>query len=62
VLDILSGGAVVRSITCASPNALYANADELTDFGTPQTSLRVRVAQLSGAVGAGFPTEITLTL
>jgi hypothetical protein len=61
-LDILSGATVVRSIACAVPAALYANADELTDFGAPQASLRVRVAQLSSAVGAGFPTELTLTL
>jgi len=60
-LDILSGATVVRSMTCATPAALYANADELADFGAPQTSLRVRVAQLSSTVGAGFPTELTLT-
>ena len=47
VLDIFSGGAVVRSIACTSPQAIYAAADELADFGTPQTSLHVRVAQLS---------------
>lgn len=61
-LDILSGTAVVRSMTCTSPAALYANADELADFGAPQTSLHVRVAQLSSTVGAGVPTELTLTL
>jgi hypothetical protein len=61
-LDILSGATVVRSIACAAPAALYASADELADFGAPQASLRVRVAQLSSAVGAGFPTELTLTL
>ena len=62
VLDILSGAAVVRSMTCTAPSALYSNAEELADFGAPQTSLRVRVAQISGAVGAGFSTECTLTL
>ncbi len=61
-VDILSGTSVVRTIPCAAPAALYANADELSDFGAPQTDLRVRVAQVSSAVGAGFPTERTLTL
>jgi len=61
-LEILSGTSVVRSIACDSASALYANADELADFGAAQHSLRVRVAQLSGTVGAGFPTERTLTL
>jgi hypothetical protein len=62
VLDILSRATVVRGIACATPSALYANADELADFGAPQTSLRVRVAQLSSTAGAGFPAELTLTL
>jgi hypothetical protein len=30
-LDILSGGAVVRSIACGTPRALYAAADELAE-------------------------------
>ncbi|MGN6311145.1 MAG: baseplate multidomain protein megatron [Xanthobacteraceae bacterium] len=61
-LDILSGATVVRSMTCTSSAALYVTADELADFGAPQASLRVRVAQLSSTVGAGFPAELTLTL
>ena len=46
-LEILSGGAVVRTIACTSPQALYAAADELADFGAVQTSLHIRVAQIS---------------
>src|SRR5882757_8481146 len=61
-LEILSGGAVVRSIACTTPQALYAAADELTDFGTPQTSLHVRVAQISATVGAGHAVEVTLAV
>jgi len=60
VLDILSGPAVVRSIIVAAPMALYASADELSDFGTPQSILRVRVAQLSATVGHGFAAEAVL--
>ena len=52
-LEILSGGAVVRTIACTSPQALYAAADELADFGVVQTSLHIRVAQLSGDGGRG---------
>ncbi len=61
-LEILSGTSVVRSISCASPFAVYANADELTDFGAPQTQLHLRVVQLSSTVGRGHPAEITLTI
>ena len=61
-IDILSGGSVVRTIACAAPSALYTNAEEIADFGAAQTSLTIRVAQMSSTVGAGFPTQRTLTL
>ncbi len=59
-IDILSGGEAVRSLTAAEPSVLYAASDELVDFGTSQTSLDIRIAQLSVAVGQGFPAETTL--
>ncbi len=61
-LEILNGGSVVQSIVCATPDALYANADEIADFGAAQASLTIRVAQISGIVGAGASTKATLTL
>jgi len=61
-LDILSGSSVVRSLSCVAPSALYAAADELTDFGAPLTSLHARVSQMSSTVGRGHPAEFTLTL
>ena len=57
VLDILSGATVVRSMIVAAPVTLYASADELSDFGAPQATLSVRVAQLSATVGRGFAAE-----
>ncbi|MCG6203143.1 glycoside hydrolase/phage tail family protein [Rhodopseudomonas sp. HC1] len=57
---LTSGGAIVRSLSSTSSNALYAAALELADFGTPQSTLRVRIAQLSATVGAGFATEAVL--
>jgi hypothetical protein len=62
VLDIISGGSAVRTIACLSPQALYAAANELTDFGAVQTSLHIRVAQLSATVGAGHTAEVTLAV
>ena len=53
-IDILSGGDVARTLETASPAVLYAAADELADFGAVQTSLTVRVAQVSATVGRGF--------
>lgn len=53
---------MVRSIQTSAPQALYAAADELADFGTPQASLTVRVAQLSATVGPGFAATATFAL
>jgi hypothetical protein len=61
-IDILAGGALVRSLTANAPAVLYAAADELTDFGAPQASLAVRIAQRSAIVGPGFATKSTLTV
>jgi GTA TIM-barrel-like domain/Putative phage tail protein len=61
-VDILSGGSVARSVASTVPQALYAAADELADFGAAQTSLHIRVAQLSATVGAGYAADVTLTV
>jgi hypothetical protein len=61
VLDILDGTDVVRTIEVTAPAALYASADELADFGTAQSSLHVRIAQISATVGRGFAAEAVLT-
>jgi hypothetical protein len=52
-VEILREGEVVRAIETNATNALYAAADEIADFGAPQSSLAVRVAQLSPVVGPG---------
>jgi hypothetical protein len=59
-VEILLGATVVRSLAATQPSALYAAADELADFGTPQASLAVRIAQLSATVGRGFAAESIL--
>jgi len=60
-LDILSGGSVVRGLNSGTPSVLYAAADELADFGAPQTSLRVQLMQISAIAGRGFATDVLLT-
>jgi hypothetical protein len=61
-VDILNGSEVVRTLSSALPAALYASADELADFGAAQTSLTIRVCQLSSTIGRGHPAEFTLTI
>ncbi len=54
-IDILDGGVVARTLSCGAQQALYAIADELADFGAPNTALDLRVYQISAVVGRGFP-------
>jgi hypothetical protein len=61
-VDILQGTSVVRTLASTGPNALYDNAAELADFGAPQTTLTVRVAQVSTTIGRGFAASATLAL
>jgi hypothetical protein len=61
-VEILSGATVKRTIDTTTPAALYAAAAEIADFGAPQSSLSVRVAQLSALAGPGRPRAATLQL
>ena len=54
-VEILNGSTVVRTITAlSSPTATYTDAQQVTDFGSTQTSLDWRVYQISAAVDRGF--------
>jgi hypothetical protein len=59
-IDILDGETVKRTLTAASPSTLYADADEIADFGAPQSALTFRVCQMSASVGRGFAATATL--
>ncbi len=61
-VDILSGSTVVRTLQSASPSVLYAAAAEIADFGAPQASLTVRIAQVSATVGPGIAAQATIAL
>ena len=54
-IEIRRAGVVKRVLATSSPQALYASADEISDFGQAQTLLDLRVYQLSATVGRGFP-------
>ncbi|MCC6946954.1 MAG: glycoside hydrolase/phage tail family protein [Bradyrhizobiaceae bacterium] len=61
-VEIFDGANVVRTIDTDTPLAFYPNADELADFGAPQTSLSIRVAQLSAVAGPGRAREVVIYL
>lgn len=59
-LEVLDGGALVRTVTgLASPAFTYTSAMATADFGGPVTSLRFRVFQI-GVLGRGAPAEAVL--
>lgn len=60
-LEILDGGAVVRSIETGGPSHTYPVADEALDFGAAHPAITIRVRQLGLAVRNGIPAERTLT-
>lgn len=59
-VDVLQGGAVLRTLAGGEPAILYPATDELADFGAPQAALSLRVVQISAAVGRGFPLEASV--
>lgn len=60
-LEILDGSAVVRTVEIGEAEFAYAAADELADFGMPQTVLGLRLRQL-GRLAAGLPLEAVVTI
>lgn len=59
-VDIMDGATVKRTITATTPSVLYTSAMQVTDFGSPQSSVTVNVYQLSAVVGRGYKLEATL--
>jgi len=59
-VDILDGGNVVRTIEVTSPIASYSAAEQTTDFGSAQSSVDVKIYQLSAVVGRGYAAEATI--
>jgi len=63
-VEILDGSAVKRVLTTGTTSALYSEADQIADWGTPLgpgDTLDVRIFQLSALVGRGAPKTVTLS-
>jgi hypothetical protein len=52
-VDILDGEMVKRTISASAPNAVYASADQIADFGSPQAAVSVKVYQTNMLFGRG---------
>jgi hypothetical protein len=64
VVEIYASSAfatVVRTINTATAQAEYTLAQQSADFGVYQTTLYLRIYQVSSSVGRGFPLQATST-
>ena len=59
-LRLLLGEGAKVAFCGRNPDRLAAAADEITDFGAPQSEFTVRIAQLSASVGAGAAMTATV--
>jgi hypothetical protein len=60
-IDILDGGGTLKRTLSAGTGAItYLATDQVADFGAVQSSIRVRVYQISARVGRGIPGEAFL--
>ena len=56
-VDIIAAGSpseAVRTISVSSESASYTAAQQVTDFGSTQSSIEIQVYQLSATVGRGY--------
>lgn len=53
-------GEVLRIISTSNPAVTYTSAQQITDFGSVQSSIKIRIYQMSVAVGRGYPGEATI--
>jgi hypothetical protein len=60
-VDIYNGSVIVRQITgLISPTTVYSAADQTADFGSVQSSIHMKIYQVSAVVNLGFPATVTL--
>lgn len=54
-VEVLNGVNVVRVLTASIPSASYTAAQQSADFGSTQSSVSIKIYQLSGMIGRGYP-------
>ncbi len=54
-VTIMDGSTIKRTITTTSPSYTYTDSQQISDFGSLQSSVSVQIAQVSALVGAGTP-------
>ena len=61
-VQVMDGGSPVRTIEdITTPSFVYTEAQQIEDFGAAQSSITLKVYQVSAIVGRGVPGEATLS-
>ena len=63
-IDIYADGSystLKRILSVGSPSCTYSSADQVADFGAHQTTLYLKVYQMSSVIGRGYPLTQSIT-
>lgn len=60
-IDIMDGTTVVRTLYATTSSISYTSSQQITDFGSNQTSISVNIYQVSTVVGRGYGTSASLS-
>jgi hypothetical protein len=50
-----------RTLTSPTPTVAYTSAQQVTDFGSVQSTLHLKIYQMSATVGRGYPLSTSIT-
>ena len=59
-VDVVSGGAVLRTLSANAPAAAYTAAQQVADFGATQAAISLNVIQISQSFGRGTARAATV--
>ena len=58
-VDVMRNGEAIRTISVLEKSATYTSEQQVVDFGSTQSTITIRVYQISAAVGRSYPQEAT---
>lgn len=61
IYDAAGYATVKRTILSSTPTLAYTSAQQVTDFGSNQATLYVKIYQMSDIVGRGYPLKTSIT-
>ena len=60
-IEVMNGGNVVRTISgITDPTATYTAGQQVTDFGSVQSSVTIKIYQISELIGRGYPGQASV--